>query len=119
MKKEIRINFFRTQNLIISSYFNTALNYVVTTDQVEFYRKKLYKIQDILGNTENYTFFNNYYLEKMAELEHKYNIIENGGIETSLYVKTKRQSKFIRIIKAIKKIILEKPNSATNIDNNF
>ena len=119
LKNEIRINFFKTQNLIVSSYFNTALNYVVTTEQVEFYRKKLYKIQDVLGNTENYTFFNNYYLEKMAELEHKYNVIENGGIETSLYVKTKKQSKFIRILKAIKKIILEKPDGATSLDNNF
>ena len=55
----------------------------------------------------------------MAELEHKYNVIENGGIETSLYVKTKKQSKFIRILKAIKKIILEKPDGVANLDNNF
>ena len=113
------VNFFKTQNLIISSYFDTALNYVVTTEQVEFYRRKLYKVQDVIGNTENYTFFNNYYLEKMAELEHKYNVIENGDIETSLSVKTKKQNKFIRILKAIKKIILEKSDNVIDSNDNF
>ena len=40
----------------------------------------------------------------MCQLEHKYNVIENGGIETAL-TKPKKTNKFFAIIKAIKAIL--------------
>ena len=40
LKNEIMLTFLRTQNLIISSYFNTAFNKISTLEDVEKYRSK-------------------------------------------------------------------------------
>ena len=53
------------------------------------YRRKLYTFRDYLGYSVGYTFFNDYYVEKMNELEHKYNVLENGGVETAIATNTK------------------------------
>lgn len=50
------LTFLRTQNLIISSYFNTAFNKISTLEDVEKYRRKLYNFKDYLGSTDGYTF---------------------------------------------------------------
>ena len=70
-------------------------------------RKKLYTFKDFIGCTEGYTFFNDYYVAKMEELEHKYNLLENGEIpsQTALKVVTKKENVFIRVMKTLKKII--------------
>ena len=41
----------------------------------------------------------------MLEYENKYKLIENGQFETSLKIITKNENIFIKIIKAIRKII--------------
>ena len=76
--------------------------------KLENYRKKLYNFKSYLGFAEGYTFFNDYYVEKMSQLEHKYNILENGGIETAINIRTNSQSKIISLFKAIKRLILGK-----------
>ncbi len=106
LKHEITLTFMRTQNLIISSYFNTAFDAISDLEGIEEYRRKLYTFKDLIGYTEGYTFFNDYYVSKMEELEQKYNLIENGEYETSLKVITKKDNIFLRVIKTLKKIIL-------------
>lgn len=106
LKNEIALTFMRTQNLIISSYFNKTFDNITNLEDLEDYRKKLYTFKDYLGFAEGYTFFNDYYIEKMSELEHKYSILENGGMETAMHIKTKKVNKFRLIIRAIKKILL-------------
>ena len=105
LKEKIKVTFLRTQNLIISSYFDKAFLNITNLEELENYRKKLYDIKDYLGFAEGYTFFNNYYIEKMSQLEHKYNILENGGIETAINVKPKHESKIMSIFRAIKKLV--------------
>lgn len=107
LKNEITLTFMRTQNLIISSYFDSAFDKIVDLEGVEKYRKKLYNFRDFLGFTEGYTFFNDYYVSKMEELEHKYNLLENGEfeIETALKVITKKENVFIRFLKTLRKFI--------------
>ncbi len=105
LKNEITLIFMRTQNLIISSYFNTAFNRIVDLEGIEKYRKKLYTFRDFIGFTDGYTFFNDYYVAKMEELEHKYNLLENGQFETALKVVTKKENVLIRVIKTLKKLI--------------
>lgn len=105
LKNEIRLIFMRTQNLIISSYFDTAFNKIFDLESVENYRRKLYSFREYLGYTEGYTFFNDYYVSKMDELEHKYNLIENGQFKTSLKPITKKENMFIKLVKTLKKII--------------
>ncbi len=106
LKREISLTFMRTQNLIISSYFDKAFNSISNLEEVENYRRKLYTFKDYLGCTEGYTFFNDYYVNKMMDLEKKYNAIENGEVETAIKVISKKENIFVSIFKAIKKLIL-------------
>lgn len=105
LKHEISLTFMRTQNLIISSYFDKAFNEITNLEEVENYRRKLYSFKDYLGAMDGYTFFNDYYVDKMEKLEEKYNAIENGEFKPSLQLIPKKQSKFALIIRAIKKLI--------------
>lgn len=105
LKKEISLTFMRTQNLIISSYFDKAFNEITNLEEVENYRKKLYHFKDYLGAVEGYTFFNDYYVSKMELLEEKYNALENGEVVTSLKIVSKRENKFITFIKKLKKLL--------------
>ena len=106
LKNEISLTFMRTQNLIISSYFDSTFDRITNLEEVESYRKKLYSFKDYLGYVEGYTFFNDYYINKMNQLEIKYNALENGVVlETALKVITKKESKFITFIKYIKKLL--------------
>ena len=114
LKREISLTFMRTQNLIISSYFDKAFDLITNLEEVEKYRRKLYSFKDYLGCMEGYTFFNDYYVNKMMQLEDKYNSIENGEVETAIKVITKKENIFISIFKAIKKLILGKSTNEEN-----
>lgn len=114
LKREISLTFMRTQNLIISSYFDKAFNLITNLEEVEKYRRKLYSFKDYLGCTEGYTFFNDYYVNKMMQLEEKYNKLENGEVATALKVITKKENIFISIFKAIKNLILGKAKNEEN-----
>ena len=116
LKEKIKVTFFRTQNLIISSYFDKAFLNITNLEELENYRKKLYEIKSYLGFAEGYTFFNDYYVEKMSQLERKYNILENGGIETALNTKNRNENKMIKLFTAIKRIILGKSSKTENND---
>ena len=105
LKNEITLTFMRTQNLIISSYFDKAFENITNLEQVEMYRKKLYSFKDYLGCTEGYTFFNDYYVSQMEKLEQKYIALENGEAVTALKVITQKENMFFAIFKAIKKLI--------------
>ena len=115
LKHEITLTFMRTQNLIISSYFDNAFDKIINLEGVEKYRQKLYNFKDFIGCTEGYTFFNDYYVSKMEELEHKYNLLENGQLETSLKVITKKENIFIHVIKTLKKLIFGTSTKEQNI----
>ncbi len=106
LKNEITLTFMRTQNLIISSYFDKAFLSITTLEEIENYRKKLYSFKDYLGCTEGYTFFNTYYVNKMEELERKYNTLENGEVETAIKVISKKENIIFTILRTIKKLIL-------------
>lgn len=105
LKNEITLTFMRTQNLIISSYFDKAFNNISNLEEVEDYRRKLYSFKDYLGSTEGYTFFNKYYVNKMKQLEEKYNALENGEVKTAIKIISKKENKLLAIFKSIKKII--------------
>ncbi len=106
LKNEILLTFMRTQNLIISSYFDNAFNNIENLEELEAYRKKLYSFKDYLGIAEGYNFFNNYYVSKMEALEEKYNAFENGIYETSLKIMSRKENKILAFFRAVKKLIL-------------
>lgn len=68
-KQSIQNTFIKTQNLILTSYFDSALKNVYSIQDIENFREKLYLYKDYLGTTENYSYFNNYYINMMSKLE--------------------------------------------------
>ena len=116
LKSEIMLTFMRTQNLIISSYFDKAFENISNLEEVENYRRKLYTFKDYLGCTEGYTFFNDYYVNKMEQLENKYNALENGSVENAIKLITKKESKIISFFKALKKLIFGEKNVTEKIN---
>ncbi|MCI8361767.1 MAG: hypothetical protein HFJ41_01180 [Clostridia bacterium] len=100
-KNSIKNIFFETQNLIIKSYFDRALSNVYSLQEIEDYRKKLYHYRDLLGTTENYTFFNDYYINMMIKLDEKYEAVSN--IELALVPYTR--SIFEIILQKIRALI--------------
>ena len=116
LKSEIMLTFMRTQNLIISSYFDKAFENISNLEEVENYRRKLYTFKDYLGCTEGYTFFNDYYVNKMEQLENKYNALENVNVENAIKLITKKESKIISFFKALKKLIFGEKNVTEKIN---
>lgn len=105
LKEKLSLTFMRTQNLIISSYFDKAFENITNLEELENYRRKLENFKHLVCSHDKYFFFDNYYIEKMCALEHKYNILENGGIETAV-ISTK-SNKFITLIKKFKNLFIK------------
>lgn len=114
LKSEIQSIFLETQNLIISTYFDTEFNTITTLEDLNAFKNKLYKMKIYVGLADDYLFFNNYIVEKTNEIEHKKGMIESGNIETAPVIQTESKSNvflFIDKIKKLKKQYLNKFNS--------
>lgn len=84
IKKKIANSYIEAQNLIIRSFFDKGFENISDLESLETFRHKIYKFSSIIGSVEDYKFFDNYYVEMMNKLEHKCNVLENGGVETAL-----------------------------------
>ena len=102
-KNKISEYFEKAQNLIIKNYFDKAYRSISNLEELDNYRRKLDHYGELIGRTDNYTFFDDYYTEKMSQLEHKSNVLENGGIETAL--EYKKPNKFVSWLRAIKNFV--------------
>ena len=85
-------------------------------DGIEKYRRKLYNFKDYLGSTDGYTFFNDYYVDKMMDLEDKYNLLENVPTDPSMYLIKKKTSKFLAIFRYIKNLFVHN-GAQSNVDS--
>lgn len=70
-KTEIKKVFLETQNMILTTYFDTTINLLYTKDAISKYRTKLYNFRNLIAVSDEYTYFNKYYIAKMADLEDK------------------------------------------------
>ena len=102
-KNKISEYFVKAQNLIIKNYFDKAFRHIDNLEELDNYRRKLEHYRELIGTTDNYTFFDDYYAEKMSQLEHKSNVLENGGIETAL--ECKKPNLFVSWFRAIKNFV--------------
>lgn len=102
-KSKIAEYYEKAQNAIIKNYFDKAFRHISNLEELDNYRRKLEHYGELIGRTDNYTFFDDYYTEKMSALEHKCNVLENGGIETALDVK--KPNKFVSWFRAIKNLL--------------
>lgn len=113
-RENIKSAFIDTQNLIIKEFFDSEYDKITNLEELEICRRKLSNFEPLVATTSNYTFFDDYYLEMMNKLEHKYNVLENGGYETAL--ETKSFSLFA-IFNKIKDLIFLKKNTKENRSN--
>ena len=97
----IKSNFIKTQNLIIKKFFDYEFKNIENLEQLENYRRKITSFDKYIGHTEGDTFFEDYLTEMMNKLEHKSNILENGGIETAPSILS---NSFFNILAKIKSI---------------
>ena len=83
-KKNINKNYFELQNTIITEFWNYKFNQIKTLEDIDLFIDKLDQFGEIIGITDYYTFFDNFYIEIKNKLDHKANIIKYGGTETAL-----------------------------------
>ena len=109
LKHKISLTFMRTQNLIISSYFDKNFSEITNLEELDNYRRKLETFKHLVCRQDGYFFFDNYYIEKMCALEHKCNILENGGIETA--IKVTKNNKLFSFFEKIKNFFFRKESN--------
>ncbi len=78
IKSKIKQLFFDTQNLIYTSYFENQFSKIQTTADIDEYRVRLYNYKNYIGISDNYSDFNNFYINKMIDLDEKYESIMNN-----------------------------------------
>ncbi len=98
-KNNVKDVFIKTQNLIFTSYFDNEFNKIKTTQEIEFYRTKLYNYKNYLGITENYNVFNDYYIDKMMALEALFESITNNV--ALVVVKENKLTKFFKTLQTL------------------
>lgn len=99
-KNDIRNLFLNTQKLILTSYFDSVINLAYTPKLIENYRNKLYLFKNLIGQVDGDTFFNDYYIDKMMQLEKRYDL-NNTEIRDLVVVKHGFVSTLFRKIKLL------------------
>lgn len=112
LKNKISSNYISTQNIIIENFFGYEFTQISNLEELESFRRRLYKFSDIIGSIPNYKFFDNYYAETMNKLEHKCNILENGGTETAL--SSNSNNLFIEFFKKLFKLFYKNKENELN-----
>ena len=107
MKANIKSTYFSTQELFITTYFSTIFKSLITSSDLDRFRKKLYNFQELTGNTDNYYFFNNFYIEMMEKLDKRFDMLAELDSH-STYLIPRKESTFSKIIKYIKKLLLKR-----------
>lgn len=99
-KNDVRNLFLNTQKLILTSYFDSVINLAYTPRLIENYRNKLYLFKNLIGQVDGDSFFNDYYIDKMIELEKRYDL-NNTEIRDLVVVKHNFVSTLFRKIKLL------------------
>ena len=83
LRDTIKTTFFFFFYLIIKKFFDFEYSQITNLEQLENFRRKITSFDKYVGHAEEYTFFYDYLTETMNKLEHKSNMLENGGTETA------------------------------------
>lgn len=116
LKESIAAKFIETQNLIVTSYFDNQFEGISNLEEVENYRRELYTFKDYTGFVDGYSDFNDYYVDKMEQLEKKYYELENGSI-APMYLESRKVSKLARIVRFFRKLFWR--NSADTEESKY
>ena len=98
-KGKIKTLFFETQNLIFTSYFNNQFSKISTTADIDEFRVRLYNYKNYIGISDTYSDFNDFYINKMMDLDNKYESIMNNT--NLVVVNNSKIATFFRKVRAI------------------
>lgn len=70
-KKLINEKYFKIQDLIILNCFTSEFNSIKTLEDVKTFKTRIYEYKDLIGNSDNYTFYNDFYCSIMEEVRKK------------------------------------------------
>lgn len=87
---KIKNIFFETQKIIFTSYFDNQFFKLQSESDINIYKTRFSIYNELIGVTDSYSSFSDYYLKKMSDLDKMYNDILNRKLPT-----TKRKNKFI------------------------
>ena len=113
LKETIKKEFLITQNRIFTSFFDTLFESLYTPKSMENFRNALYTYRNFIGVTDDYTFFNDYYINKMAALEDKYENVPNKP----LALVPIKDTLFAKIVRKIRTLININKNYGYNYNN--
>lgn len=109
-KQQIFNLFLKTQNIIMTSCFNYEFKHIRTIEELIKFKDRLYKYQNIIGITDGYTFYNDFYSYTMNKFSEKYSYLEKhqyvplgSANETALALFENKPSVFDFIKKFINK----------------
>ena len=100
----IKNTYFKIEDLILTSYFDKYFNRIEDVDDVEKYREDLYNFKDLYGESEDYNSFNDYYINKMEELEDKRLSIMR---KTNKLALAKTDNRIVSIFTKIRAVLLK------------
>lgn len=119
--------FFNIQNFIIRNCFSCEFNNINTIDDLKDLKLKLYSFKNIIGTSEGYTFYNDFYCDLMNALENKKEeILKYGDISlfkqecTALTIveQSKDTFRFVHIfIKKLRKLLKLNNSTINDYDN--
>lgn len=124
-KEDIKSLFFKTQNLIMLKCFKNEFNSIRNLEDIKEFNSKLYNYKNMIGFSDEYTFYNEFYRSMMNVIEEKKAYIEQYGeinlfenVNTSLMLvdTTKNTFSFITtFVNKIKKLFrLNKSSESIN-----
>ena len=125
-KEDINSLFFKTQNLIMNKCFKNEFNSIRNLKDIKIFNNKLYNYKNIIGFSDDYTYYNEFYRNMMEVVEEKKSYIEKYGeinlfenINTSLMLvdNTKNVFSFISTFISKFKKLLKLNKSAESIND--
>ena len=116
LKKHLRNSYFSAQELIIKTYFTNVFKTLLNSSDIDRFRKKLYSFQDLIGTRPNYSFFNDYYISMMENLDNMFDLLSGNFNNDNTYLITKKDNKFSKFIDYIKKLLWKKKTESQNIE---
>ena len=68
-----------TQNIILLNCFGNNLNNIKSLEDIQKFQQDLYNFRHVIITTENYNFYNDFYIDMMNKLEEKKEFILKYG----------------------------------------
>lgn len=126
-KEDIKSVFFKTQNLIMNKFFQSEFNNIRNLEDIKNFNSKLYNYKNIIGASDEYRFYNEFYRNMMNVIEEKRLYIKEYGeinlfedVNTGLMLVDNTKNAFSLIntfIRKIKKLFGLNISEEQNINN--